>query len=397
MKCICNPDICTGCGACAAFCPDKKLRIVKGDNGFYRIDPDSLNNADRCSGCDFVCPQLEENRESAQAAYAVQLKDEALLLESTSGGMFTALANFVFARGGVVAGAVYDKNLRVHHAIASNLAETIPMRGSKYIMSDLGNIYFEVQKRLKQGQWVLFVSVPCQVAGLKAFLHQKFETLITADLVCSGVPSQILFDGFLEEYARKIRAAKICDIRFRDKHDYGLSHTFVCEYLDKSHQLCKIVEKDRNRISYYNAFGAENCFMHNCYHCKYAGLKKASEFTIGGLWNEDIGVPFSYEKGVSLAIVNNDAGVAIMKQLMTDEINIQEIRIEDAVVRNRALIRPTSSKDESNSVYSDLKKEGYAFVERKYYKPDSFFKRTLKRILPEQLQRNIVAFLKKLK
>ncbi len=397
MKCLCDPLFCTGCGACTAFGSNDEDYLVKGDNGFLHLNEDKEVELNRlCSERGFICPQLKDFRNSAREAYAVQLKDADLLLESTSGGMFSALAEYIFSRSGVVYGAVYDEELHVYHKMATNMKEIEGMHGSKYILSNLGNVFLDIKKLLDEGRWVLFVSIPCQVAGLKAFLNKEYTTLLTVDLICSGVPNQELFDGFLKDYAQKIGAKKICNIRFRDKHDFGLSHTFVCVYIDKHGRQKRIVVKDRNLISYYNAFGAENCFMHNCYSCKYTGLKRVGDFTIGGLWNENIGVPFSYKQGISLVIVNTYKAEQCLRELAESTVNVHKVRLEDAVVGNRALSCPTSSKDESKAVYNDLKVNGYAYVARKYYNPPSVLKQIVRAILPYDLRHRISSVKKKI-
>lgn len=72
-------------------------------------------------------------------------------------------------------------------------------RGSKYLQSRIGNTYRQAGKFLKAGRKVLFSGTPCQIAGLKRYLHKNYENLLAVDFVCHGVPSPLVWKKYLEE------------------------------------------------------------------------------------------------------------------------------------------------------------------------------------------------------
>ena len=299
--------------------------------------------------------------------YAVQLIDKRQLIESTSGGMFTAVAGYVFDRRGVVFGAVYDENMQVKHTMAENMTELAPMRGSKYIQSDISECYFMIKKQLNEGRLVLFSGLPCQVAGVYAFLGKRYDNLITMDLICSGVPSQRLFDSYIK-YIEKKNKIKILDYKFRDKHKYGLSHTVVITYKRKNGNIKTKTIKDRTTVSYYVAFGKQNCFMDTCYNCKYNSIRRISDMTVGGFWS--IGKTESKlneKEGVSLVLANTDKAIEIIKSLKGIAL-IEEHSIDIAVIGNNALVQQTDKNKKDDDLYNDLSAKGYKKTSARHFK-----------------------------
>jgi coenzyme F420-reducing hydrogenase beta subunit len=152
-------------------------------------------------------------------AYAAWSDDERVRTTSSSGGVFSEIARYVFAKGGVVVGAVMDKDLKVHHTFATDMQGLFPMRGSKYVQSNLTGIYSKVKEYLQTERFVLFTGTPCQVAGLYTFLKKDYPSLLTCDLVCHGVPSQKSFDTYCEKIGLK---GKVAVVAFRYTQGWGL-------------------------------------------------------------------------------------------------------------------------------------------------------------------------------
>ena len=117
---------------------------------------------------------------------------------SSSGGFFSLLARHVLEQGGAVFGAALDEDMTARHVCARTVDELAPMRGSKYVQSDLGGSFSQVKALLEEGTAVLFSGVPCQVDGLKRYLGKDYPNLLTCDLVCHGVPSPAVFRAYLD-------------------------------------------------------------------------------------------------------------------------------------------------------------------------------------------------------
>ena len=215
---------CCGCTACYSVCPKKAIKMEKDNEGFLYPKVD-MKKCINCHLCEKVCPILQKkekkgkNNEDILESYAIRLKSKDDLMESTSGGFFTAISKYVLENNGVIYGAGYDKNFRIVHKRATFYKETIEMRGSKYVQSTLEDTFLNVKKDLIDGKMVLFTGTPCQISGLKGYLNNDFENLITLDLVCHGVPSPELWEEYVRYQERK-HNSKIKLVKFRNK-TYG--------------------------------------------------------------------------------------------------------------------------------------------------------------------------------
>jgi coenzyme F420-reducing hydrogenase beta subunit len=159
----------------------------------------------QCSLCEKICPVLVlVNSRKPLYVYAAKNPDEPIRRESSSGGMFTLLAEAVILRGGVVFGARFNEKWEVIHDYTENKEGLAEFRGSKYVQSRIGNTYIQAREFLEAGRVVMFSGVPCQIAGLKGFLQKDYDNLVTVDLVCHGVPSPKVWQRYLYEVVEKI-------------------------------------------------------------------------------------------------------------------------------------------------------------------------------------------------
>ena len=165
---LCAKISCTGCFACEAVCKQGAIVRVKNDEGFLYPEI-QYDKCISCHACQKVCPVLNpivkyENGE----VYAAWALDEAIRYRSSSGGIFSILAEKILHKGGIVVGAsLFDDGYVMHTAIYSedNLQK---LRGSKYVQSIISNqLYDQIRKALKDGREVLFCGTPCQVAAMR--------------------------------------------------------------------------------------------------------------------------------------------------------------------------------------------------------------------------------------
>ena len=210
-----SKERCTGCRACAAICPVHAIAMEADTEGFLY----PIINQDVCIHCDkckIVCPVSKENvSQKGNTAYAAQLKSETNLNKSSSGGMFIGLATECISRGGVVFGCIFDKEYNAIIQSTETMAGLIPMQGSKYVSSDTLNTFVEVRDLLIQNRHVLYTGTPCQIAALKSFLKKGYETLVTMNFLCHGVPSSKIFKEYIQ-FLSSERNSKIRQFQFRD-------------------------------------------------------------------------------------------------------------------------------------------------------------------------------------
>ena len=196
---ILNKKDCCGCSACVQICPVKCIHLQEDEEGFLYPIVDKAKCIE-CGQCEKVCPFLNiENERKPIKVFAAQSKDDQLRLNSSSGGIFSLLAECVLAEGGVVFGVRFDDNWQPVFDYAENIAELDAFRGSKYVQAIVGNAYIDAKAFLKQGRKVMFSGTSCQIAGLKKFLKTEYENLLTVDVVCHGVPSPLVWRHYLQE------------------------------------------------------------------------------------------------------------------------------------------------------------------------------------------------------
>lgn len=370
-----NKRDCSACSACLAACPKQAIRMQPDEHGFLYPQIDEA----RCVGCGLcerVCAyQHGPKRASEKETYAAAAQD-ADLARSASGGVFASLAQAVLAQGGVVYGCAMEREdgrLVVRHVAVTALQELPRLKGSKYVQSEIGTIYRDVQEQLNAGKTVLFSGTPCQAAGLRGFLRKAYDNLFVVDIVCHGVPSLRLFRDYLK-HAEEAYGGRITDFRFRDKSTgWKLHGRMTVETADGQ---AKPVYFEPEESSYYQMFLNSYTYRENCYTCPYAGENRPGDVTIGDYWCIDLvhpeyltqqGGKFDEQRGVSCLIVNNARGRELLARF-GQGIAREPSSYEQAAKYNAQLTRPSAMKEERAQVLALYRDGGYAQVEKWYQK-----------------------------
>ena len=194
-----NKKLCTGCAACYSICPVRCISMQEDSEGFLYpvVEKDKCTS---CKKCETVCPAIvQRNERKPLYVYAAKNLNEEIRRQSSSGGIFTLIAESIIQEGGVVFGARFNENWEVVHDYTETIEGLAAFRGSKYVQSRIGNTYLSAKDFLLAGRKVLFSGTPCQIAGLKAFLQDDYDNLLTVDLVCHGVPSPLVWKRYLDE------------------------------------------------------------------------------------------------------------------------------------------------------------------------------------------------------
>lgn len=360
---------CTGCGACMEICPLNCIKLLPNEEGFLFpvLDSDKCNN---CGLCQRICPinltnESEEDREADAskpiAVYAAWNLDEDIRYASSSGGVFTALAEDVLKQGGIVVGAAFDKNIVLKHAIIDTEDSLERLRGSKYVQSEIPtDLFKKIKDFLNQNRKVLFSGTPCQVAGLQGFLRKSYPNLYCCDLVCHGVPSPL----FLEKYVNyhKKPGQYILKLGFRDKRE-GWKSFGLCMYSSNSSEIFNNLSSD----SYLLGFLQNYALRESCYQCKYAKLNRTGDITLGDFWGVEKKYP-QYDidnKGTSLVLINTTKGQRWLDDICST-LFIGEADIDTAVAGNAMLVRPTKRPQQRDDFYIYLKKLPFSKVVKKY-------------------------------
>lgn len=293
-----NDKKCTGCCACLNICPSEAICIEEDEYGFFRakVDSDKCINCEKCRN---MCPQINyiDSNFKTPYCYAVKGSDE-IRFASSTGGVFSVIANWVLEKKGIVFGAAFDKRYKLCCIKAENQTELNALKKSKYVQSFVGDALSRIKRELENGRFVLFSGTPCQVAGLYNYLGKDYELLITLDFICHGVPSQKMFrEDVIDNYGLD----NIIDIDFRDKK-YGWRADILRVALNDSDK-----ELTQQNCMYSKAFHSNLSLNDCCYECKFNEMPRIADFSCADFYNiEKYLGEEKDELGVSMLLINSD-------------------------------------------------------------------------------------------
>ncbi len=353
---------CCGCGGCANICPHNAVRMQKDEYGFVYpvVDADKCVN---CNLCLTVCQKVNKNESDMPLmAFAASHRSKEVLRKSSSGGVFSAIAEYFLNNGGAVCGCVFDDKLNAVHICTEKKDDFLRMRKSKYIQSDVGFIYREVKTRLKSGQHVLFTGTPCQVAALYSVVGREHENLTTMDLVCHGVPSQYMFDRFIK-YLEKKYKTQIVNFNFRSKK-YGWQR-YTLEFTDAHRHTTNIGKRSE---FYIPSFTGGNTIRPSCLSCKYACANRIGDITIGDFWgHEKLDLKCDISDGTSIFTINNERSMKWL-DILSKNLIYEKIDYSIAVNGNTCLQNPTPRGKERDIYMQALRDDKIEELALKYQK-----------------------------
>jgi len=340
---------CSGCAACYSICPKKCISMIEDEEGFvYPFI--SKGSCIDCKLCEKICPVINENiTRLPQHIYGICNCSEEVRMKSSSGGVFSLLAEYVLRQNGVVFGAKFDERYNVVHGFVEEIKDLDVLRRSKYVQSEIGDCYNQVKRFLNEERIVLFTGTPCQIAGLLSFLRNKsYENLITMDFVCHGVPSPKVWRKYLGEiYARKGVAGKntvfqslkdtpvIKGVNFRDKTMGWKKYSFSLEVAEAT--------AEGDKIQFFRSCNSDNLYMKfflsdtisrpSCHSCSFKKGKSGADITVGDYWwINEIKPEFDDDKGCSVVYVFTEKGLSIINQIK-DKCNIIQTDTPEEIKR----------------------------------------------------------------
>ena len=406
---------CCGCSACVQKCPKQCISLQEDNEGFLYQIVDKETCID-CGLCEKVCPVLNRNEpRKPLKVYAAINKNEEIRLQSSSGGIFTLLAEKTINVGGVVFGARFDENWEVKHDYTETIEGLAAFRGSKYVQSRIEDSFKKAESFLKEGRKVLFSGTPCQIAGLKHYLRKEYDNLLSVDVVCHGVPSPLVWRTYLDGVFQTIRTKcgtenklvslslnelpVITSISFRDKTNGWKKFGFrIRSFASKAAE--NMVSESVDDVFLYETLD-KNLFMQiflknlnlrpSCYSCPSKSGKCNSDITLADYWGVGIYHPeCDDDKGTSLILVNSKDGDRLLDDLCVEKTKTsytQGLRgnpsIEHSVEFNKYIEHFWMSfhKNGLNDIHDILSKVKPTFRTRIILK----FKETIKFILPNSI------------
>lgn len=302
-------DKCCGCEACVQICPKSCVTFCEDDEGFYYPEVD-IETCINCHLCEKVCPML--NQRDAQyplETYSGRINDDIILRESSSGGIFSLLAEYTIMQGGVVFGARYDECWNVVHDYTDSLEGIKAFRGSKYTQSKIGKSYILAESFLKEGRIVLFTGTSCQILGLKTFLGRGYPNLLAVDIVCHGVPSPKIWQAYLKQL--NPQGLKITSVNLRDKSRGWKRYSYMIKAGDTT-----LYDDYAANSVYLKGFMSKTFLRPSCYGCPAKNGSAGSDITLAdnwGIW--DVNPNEFDDKGMSAILINSEKGKNVVKGL----------------------------------------------------------------------------------
>lgn len=362
---IIDKNKCSGCGACYSVCPVGAIEMQEDTEGF--LYPIVQSNCVKCGKCLKVCQSnnpympLEPSH-----SWAVKAIDDKVRSKSSSGGVFSLLAEYVTNNSGHVCGAAFNNDcLSVHHVFD----DIDKIRGSKYIQSNLGDSFIRAKEILDSGKLLLFSGVPCQISGLRHFLEKDYANLLCIQVICHGVPSERVWRNYI---AYESKGKEISHVDFRDKRngwtDYGVSLLVGGKE--------RFSGKDKNP---YMLFFLRNYSLRpSCFECYAKNNCAHADITIGDFWGIEQVLPgWADNKGVSLVACHSPKGENIMNAI-TQNIEKTEVDFEKALLQNIAYSTSAAKPQLRESFFKDVQTVPFEQLIHKYGKPK---KRSFKQVI----------------
>ena len=369
-----NLSTCCGCYACQSICPKNAITMISNIEGF--LYP-SVNHSKciNCGLCAKSCPSLAPIKNSnSPKAFAAINKDESVRLQSSSGGIFTAIAQKVIKEGGIVFGAKFAEDFSVVHGWTDSLDGLKAFQGSKYVQSVIGTSYIDCKAFLEQARTVLFTGTPCQIQGLKKYLlapgNKQINpaNLLTIDLICHGVPSNKIWQKY-KSYRESLASSQVVKTAFRRKNDgwkqYSMSFTYANDI-----EYCTSFYKD----AYFKIFLTNIALRRSCYNCPFRLLNRPGDITLADFWGiEKVCPELDDNKGTSLVILHSGRGQEVFN-LIKDDCCVEPVNIQSALQHNTSMLASPKMPKARSKFYYDLDKLSFEKLYQKYTVPPLWYK-----------------------
>lgn len=361
---ITDPSKCCGCTACMAVCPYDAILMKEDRLGF----PYPVVDTDRCVDCGLcekVCAFKEDSHlrqplscDIKVSVNAVRHRNVEVVGRSQSGGAFTALSDAVLEEGGVVYGAIFRNPKEICHKRAETTEERDAMRGSKYVQSDMGEVFRQVKNDLRSGHKVMFTGTPCQVAGLRSYIPEALRgNLLLVDFICHGVPSPAIWSDYVTYMERR---GEVVKASFRDKSEGGWKkHVESFEYADGTRRV-----KETYRILFYKNI----MLRHSCAVCPYDIMHHKSDLTIADFWGVDEVLPtMDGNAGTSMVVCNAERGREIL-QAVAESIDCHHLELDYEMMSrcNPNLVRPARTDKDRVRFEEEYSRKGFTYVARRW-------------------------------
>lgn len=325
------------------------------------------NDCIDCSLCDKVCPYLSDKPKSQNlpiSIWAAKHRSSNVIEKSSSAGIFSELADYIFERKGVVFGACFDDDWSVYHHYTEDVNDLDRFRRSKYVQSRIGNSFHDAESFLKSDRYVLFCGTPCQIKGLIKYLRRPYDRLITIDFICHGVPSPLVWSRYLAE---KLGSQKtIQEINFRDKTDGWERYNLTIKGI--THKLEPFFISENHKLNHFmKGFLGDLYLRPSCHNCCAKSGASGSDIQLADFWGaKEFNRSFYNKSGVSLIIINSEKGSCIFNEIDVERL---KLKYEDLILSNRSYCHNASKHSRRSEFYDRFVSENFMSLINELTKP----------------------------
>lgn len=368
-------DKCCGCHACFNICPVNAITMKEDERGFKypKVNNEKCIN---CGQCEKVCPVILNRKKEIEEdieTYAINNKNDEIRENSSSGGFFNLIANYILNNNGIVFGASFDEKWQVKHIEVKNKKDLIKLQGSKYVQSSIGDTYKKAKEYLDNGKLVLFTGTPCQTEGLQTYLKKDYTNLYIQDIICHGVPSPKVWKKYLE-YREKQDGQHPVQINFRQKDDGWNLYALLLQYNNSAYKT------NHSNDLFFKAFLRNVCLRDSCYNCSFKKWNRFSDITIGDFWGIDnIEPDMNDDKGTSIVIIHSKKGRKLFDSIKKN-CKYKEVNLKASVESyNWAYFKSVQKNSNTDIFFENLENMEFDKLVKKYIEP-SMLKRIARKI-----------------
>ena len=333
---VCEKNLCTGCMACIDICSKSAIKIVDNLDSYNAVIDEK--RCIKCNACHNVCPNNSDNDFVNPIIWKQgYCNDSIVRYRGSSGGLASELSKAFIEGQGTVCSCAFE-NGEFIFKFADSLRCTDEFSGSKYVKSNPKGVYKQIKERLRQGERILFIALPCQVAAIKKYIPKSMQSkLYTVDLICHGTPSPKLLDTFLEQYVYSLD--KMGNIQFRKKWKWQIFYN--------DNGIITNGVSDRYLIAFLNSLS----YTDNCYKCRYARKERVSDLTLGDSWGSEL--PMEIQKdGLSLILIQSEKGKELLDLC---DVHLYDVDLNKAIRANHQLHSPSKMPDGRNKFFEGIR------------------------------------------
>ncbi|MCL2156433.1 MAG: Coenzyme F420 hydrogenase/dehydrogenase, beta subunit C-terminal domain [Methanobrevibacter sp.] len=300
---------CTSCTACEKICSEKAITMVQDNEGFYFPEIDE-NKCTDCGSCNKVCPYNNKKLlySKPKKSYLTYNKNEKDRKNSSSGGMYSAMADYILKQGGAIIGVKFNEKWEALYDIAETEEDCAEFKYSKYVEAMDNDIYIKTKNVLKTGRKVLFTGTPCKISGLLNYLGKSYGNLYCVDIICNGTNSPKILEKYLSE---KQKDSPLKHFQFRSPKAPQELKTIEYVYENGETELLNS-EEDLFMRSYQKNL----MLKRSCYDCLYSGNNGISDITFGDfLGDKKLIKGHDTDNGISCVKINTPKGQTLFKNM----------------------------------------------------------------------------------